>query len=129
MATCGCLFVWLRGAALFYDAQVEYAERLAVENALDAKARGAAVLTYARVERLLVEGEAVCGVVFRDTLGGATHEARANVVLNAAGPWVDEVLEGSPAERETDRRDEGQSRRRPRLRRRAARGRLYRSVG
>ena len=90
----------LRGAALFYDAQVEYAERLAVENALDAKARGAAVLTYARVERLLVEGGAVCGVVFKDTLGGATHEARASVILNAAGPWVDEVLEGSLAERE-----------------------------
>jgi glycerol-3-phosphate dehydrogenase len=90
----------LRGGALFYDAQVEFAERLAVENALDAKARGATVLTYARVERLLVEGGAVCGVVFKDTPGGATHEARAHVVLNAAGPWVDEVLEGSPVEKE-----------------------------
>lgn len=88
----------LRGAALFYDAQVEYAERLAVENALDARAHGAAVTTYARVERLLVEGGAARGVVFTDLLGGATHEARAGVVLNAAGPWVDEVLEGSSAE-------------------------------
>src|SRR5215207_8488362 len=87
----------LRGAALFYDAQVEYAERLAVENALDARARGATVLTYARVERLPVEGGAARGVVFTDLLGGATHEARASVVLNAAGPWVDEVLEGSGA--------------------------------
>jgi glycerol-3-phosphate dehydrogenase len=90
----------LRGAALFHDAQVEYAERLAVENALDARARGATVLTYARVERLLVEGGAARGVVFKDTLGGATHEARAGVVINAAGPWVDEVLEGSPVEKE-----------------------------
>ncbi|HEX8149005.1 MAG TPA: glycerol-3-phosphate dehydrogenase [Pyrinomonadaceae bacterium] len=88
----------LRGAALFYDAQVEYAERLAVENALDARAHGATVLTYARVERLLVEGGAARGVVFKDLLGGATHEARAAFVLNAAGPWVDEVLEGSAAE-------------------------------
>lgn len=86
----------LRGAALFYDAQVEYAERLAVENALDARARGAAVLTYARAERLLVEEGAARGVVFRDLLGGETHEARAAVVLNAAGPWVDEVLGGPP---------------------------------
>jgi len=88
----------LRGAALFYDAQVEYAERLAVENALDAKARGASVLTYARVERLLVEEGAARGVLFRDLLGGGTHEARACVILNAAGPWVDELLEGSSAE-------------------------------
>jgi len=90
----------LRGAALFYDAQVEYAERLAVENALAARAHGATVLTYARVERLLVEDGAVAGVVFTDLLGGATHRARAPFVLNAAGPWVDEVLEGSGAEGE-----------------------------
>ncbi|HWW75857.1 MAG TPA: glycerol-3-phosphate dehydrogenase/oxidase, partial [Pyrinomonadaceae bacterium] len=90
----------LRGAALFHDAQVEYAERLAVENALDARARGATVITYARVERLLVEGGAARGVVFTDLLGGATHEARAPFILNAAGPWVDEVLEGSGAEGE-----------------------------
>jgi glycerol-3-phosphate dehydrogenase len=87
----------LRGAALFYDAQVEYAERLAVENALDARAHGATVLTYARVERLLEVEGAARGVVFEDMLGGATHEARAAVVLNAAGPWVDEVLVGSSA--------------------------------
>ncbi|HWW74516.1 MAG TPA: FAD-dependent oxidoreductase, partial [Pyrinomonadaceae bacterium] len=45
----------LKGAALFHDAQVEYAERLAVENALSARERGATVITYARVRRLLVE--------------------------------------------------------------------------
>ncbi|HEX7316176.1 MAG TPA: glycerol-3-phosphate dehydrogenase [Pyrinomonadaceae bacterium] len=90
----------LRGAALFYDAQVEYAERLAVENALNARAHGASVLTYARVERLLVEEGAVRGVVFKDLLGGETHEARAGFVLNAAGPWVDEVLAGTHAEGE-----------------------------
>ncbi|HYG82891.1 MAG TPA: FAD-dependent oxidoreductase, partial [Pyrinomonadaceae bacterium] len=74
----------LRGAALFYDAQVEYAERLAVENALAARARGATVITYARVERLLAGGGAARGVVFTDLLSGATHEARAPFVVNAA---------------------------------------------
>ncbi|MCA1619104.1 MAG: glycerol-3-phosphate dehydrogenase [Acidobacteria bacterium] len=87
----------LRGAALFYDAQVEFAERLAVENALAARAAGATVLTYARVERPLVEDGAARGVVFTDLLGGETHEAHAPFILNAAGPWVDEVLEGSGA--------------------------------
>src|ERR687886_1316775 len=87
----------LKGAALFFDAQAEYAERLALENALDARAHGAAVLTYARVERLVVEGGAVRGVEFLDLLGGAAHAARARVVLNVAGPWVDEVLGGTDA--------------------------------
>ncbi|HYE13718.1 MAG TPA: glycerol-3-phosphate dehydrogenase/oxidase, partial [Pyrinomonadaceae bacterium] len=84
----------LKGAVLFYDAQVEYAERLAVENALAARESGARVLTYARVERLIKEGGAVRGVEFTDTLGGGSHKARSRVVLNAAGPWVDEVLGG-----------------------------------
>ncbi|HYO63548.1 MAG TPA: FAD-dependent oxidoreductase, partial [Pyrinomonadaceae bacterium] len=46
----------LRGAALYYDAQVEFPERLALENALAARTHGATVLTYARVVRLLREG-------------------------------------------------------------------------
>src|SRR5687767_10812872 len=38
----------LLGAAVYYDAQVEFAERLVLENALSALAHGATVLTYAR---------------------------------------------------------------------------------
>jgi glycerol-3-phosphate dehydrogenase len=53
------------------------------------------VLTSARAERLIVEGGAVRGVEFRDLLGGSNYTARARVVLNVAGPWVDEVLEGA----------------------------------
>ena len=84
----------LLGAAFYYDAQAEYAERLAVENALSAARHGAVVLTYARVERLLQEGGSVVGVEFADLLGGGRHAARAPVTVNVAGPWVDEVLRG-----------------------------------
>src|SRR5258705_12807777 len=45
----------LRGAAVYFDAQVEFAERLVLENALAAIEHGASVITYARVEKLLVE--------------------------------------------------------------------------
>ncbi len=88
----------LRGAAVYYDAQVEYAERLAVENALAARDHGAVVLTYARVDRLLIEDGAVRGVAFTDLLaeGQAGEEiARAAVTVNVAGPWVDRVLAGT----------------------------------
>jgi len=84
----------LKGAALYFDAQVEFAERLALENALSAREQGATVLTHARVTRLLIENGDVRGVEFEDLLGGETHAARAPVVLNVAGPWVDEALEG-----------------------------------
>jgi glycerol-3-phosphate dehydrogenase len=84
----------LRGAALYYDAQVEYAERLAVENALSARNAGAHVLTYVRVERLIEEDGAVRGVEFADALGEGGGAARAPVTVNVAGPWVDQVHAG-----------------------------------
>jgi glycerol-3-phosphate dehydrogenase len=87
----------LRGAALYYDAQVQFPERLAVENALAARAAGATVLTYTKVRRILKEAGAVRGV----ELANATDEQRvavsAPVVVNVAGPWVDAVLAADPA--------------------------------
>ena len=82
----------LLGAAMYYDGQVEYAERLAVENAISAHENGAVVLTYAEAERLIVENGNVAGVEFTDLLDGGTHAARAPVTVNVAGPWVDQVL-------------------------------------
>ena len=82
----------LLGAAFYYDAQVEYAERIAVENAISAREHGAVVLTYCRVDRLTREDGRVTGVEFTDVLGGGSYSARAPVTVNVAGPWVDEVL-------------------------------------
>jgi glycerol-3-phosphate dehydrogenase len=82
----------LKAAAFYYDAQVEYAERIAVENAIAARAHGATIITYAKVERLIIEEGDVKGVEFTDALGGGSHVARAPVTVNVAGPWVDEVL-------------------------------------
>src|SRR5690606_30104289 len=89
----------LVGAAFYYDAQVPYPERLTVENALSARDHGAVVLTYAKVDRLLIENDQVVGVHFTDMLNGGEHEARGRLVVNAAGPWVDEVLRGIGAPR------------------------------
>jgi glycerol-3-phosphate dehydrogenase len=82
----------LQGAATYFDGQVDYAERLSLEIALAAEAAGAIVLNHAEVDRVLVKDGAVAGVEFRDTVAGDRHTARAAAVVNAAGPWVDEVL-------------------------------------
>jgi glycerol-3-phosphate dehydrogenase len=82
----------LTGAALYYDGQVEYAERLAVENAIDAVDHGATVLTYCRVDDLIMDGRRVTGVIFTDLLGGTQHRVSAAVVVNVTGPWVDATL-------------------------------------
>jgi glycerol-3-phosphate dehydrogenase len=84
----------LLGAALYHDAQVEFAERLVLENALAAKEHGASIATYARVDKLTVEQGCVRGVEFTDLLTHETRSALASIIVNAAGPWVDQVVAG-----------------------------------
>jgi glycerol-3-phosphate dehydrogenase len=82
----------LRGAMLYYDGQVEFAERLALENALDARDHGALLRTYHQVDQILNRGGKVSGVAGHDLLTGAPFRATAAIVVNVAGPWVDSVL-------------------------------------
>lgn len=84
----------LRGAAAYYDAQVELAERLCVEISLAAQSAGATILTHASVERLDVRNGTVTGVEIVDEHTGERHRATTSMVLNTAGPWVDQVLSG-----------------------------------
>jgi glycerol-3-phosphate dehydrogenase len=77
----------LVGSALYYDAQVEFPERLVLANVLSAREFGAEVLTHTRVTNLAVEDRKISGVEF-----GQKQFAEAAVVINAAGPWIDLVL-------------------------------------
>ena len=86
----------LVGSALYFDAQVEFPERLVCANVMAAKECGAEVITHAPVMKLLAENGKVSGVEF--SVGGETRLAHAAVVINATGPWVDRVLEGAPVE-------------------------------
>ncbi len=82
----------LAGAARYYDAQVEFPERVAVESAIDAAAHGADVRTGVEVVDLIVEAGVVRGVEWVDADTGESGRARASVTSNVAGPWVDTVL-------------------------------------
>ncbi len=82
----------LEGAVVFYDGQVEFAERLITEIAVDAVTAGAVVATKVRVDAPLIENGRVTGVQCTDRLSGETFEVRAELVYNVAGPWIDKVL-------------------------------------
>ncbi len=84
----------LLGAALYYDAQATFAERLAVENAISAQQHGAIVLTYVRVDGIRQTGDRVTGVSLTGTRSGDRVEVEARCIVNVAGPWVDHVLTG-----------------------------------
>ncbi len=66
--------------------------RLVVLNALDARERGAVLLTRTRCERLTEHGGQ-----WRVTLSGAGGrlEIAARVAVNASGPWVDRFVQGA----------------------------------
>ena len=80
----------LVGAALYYDAQADDA-RLTLATMRAAARAGALVANYAEVTSLLKPDGRVRGATVRDVLSGETFTIRANVVVNAAGPWLDAV--------------------------------------
>ena len=82
----------LQGASHYYDAQVAFPERLALENVLEAAALGAAARSHCQAEHFLVEAGRVRGAAVRDTLTGQSVEIRARLTINATGPWLDRQL-------------------------------------
>ena len=82
----------LEGGAVFSDGQAVYPERLSVEIALAAQRAGAVVLTHARAVSLGVAGHKVTSVTVHDELGGGDYTVPTSVVINVAGPWIDEVF-------------------------------------
>jgi glycerol-3-phosphate dehydrogenase len=89
----------LRGSAIYYDAQITFPERLSVENALSALEHEAVIITYARVDNLIIENGHVAGIEATDLLDDTDFSARGAVTVNVAGPWVDMVLDGHETKR------------------------------
>ncbi|WP_119696544.1 glycerol-3-phosphate dehydrogenase/oxidase [Microbacterium halotolerans] len=83
----------VKWGGLFQDANVPLTERLTFELASDVDRRGGTVLTHAPVESLVRDGDRIAGVRYRDRVDGALKTVRARAVVNAAGPWVDAVLD------------------------------------
>ncbi len=69
--------------------------RLVVLNAVDAKARGAEVLTRTACMQMSTHGTNVWYVQLKDLKSGDEFQISAKMVVNAAGPWVRAILEAS----------------------------------
>ena len=98
----------LKSAALYWDGQVELPERLVVEILRAAELFGATIVTRCRAVGLRIADEKVLGVTIAPDsgleavgLGAASMpslspaspaEVSAPLVINASGPWADQVL-------------------------------------
>ena len=81
----------LRGGVVYYDGQFDDS-RLLIHILMTAAAQGAAVVNYCPAVALLENSEGfVNGVRVRDLEGGEELELNARVVINASGPFSDEV--------------------------------------
>jgi glycerol-3-phosphate dehydrogenase len=81
----------LRGSATYFDCQMNDA-RIVLENILDAERHGARCQNYMTLvsAHALRLGEVRARV--RDELEERDCEIRASLMVNASGPWVDEVM-------------------------------------
>jgi len=79
----------LTGASFYWDAQMDDA-LLCVAVAMDAVRAGADVRTHTRVTRLERDVDG-WRARFRDALDGNEGEVASRFVVNASGPWADEI--------------------------------------
>ena len=81
----------LKGTIVYQDGQFDDT-RLNVTLACTAAHARATVANYCRVTRLIKDDDGrVIGARMRDVLDGGTFDVRAKVVLNATGPFTDDV--------------------------------------
>jgi len=84
----------LRGAGYYFDDLLVYPERLCLENVLSACRLGARAFNYAQVAEIVRDAKGrITGVRARDLLTGRVATLGARVVVNATGPWVDQLRE------------------------------------
>ena len=81
----------LRGGVIYYDGQFDDA-RLLINLVRTAAGQGATLLNYARVVAFTHDGAGYLnGAVFEDIETGTEHRIRARVVINATGPFADNL--------------------------------------
>ncbi len=82
----------LLGAAKYFEYRTDDA-RLTLSLALSAQEYGATVLNYTEVKEFLYDdsSQGIKGVVLKDLVKGNMYHAKAQTVVNAAGPWVDHI--------------------------------------
>lgn len=79
----------LKGGATYWDGSGDDA-RITLENILDAAYQGAVVVNYAAVEAF-DHSPSTTAVAVREVETGTPLELRARRIVNAAGPWVDDI--------------------------------------
>lgn len=80
----------VKGGAIYAEYRTDDA-RLTIEIIKTAHEKGAIIVSYCQVTDFIYENEKIAGVQVADPITGNSFAVRSKVVVNAAGPWVDEL--------------------------------------
>ena len=80
------------GAAVWYDAFAYDTERLVLGMIRSAVDAGACAANYVAFTGFLAAKDRIEGIRVHDAIGGDSFDIRAKLVINAAGPWSNDVL-------------------------------------
>ena len=79
------------GAVQFYERHMHNSERMVLSILRTAEQAGAVIANYCEAKKLNRDSGTVTGVEARDVLENAEFPIRSKLVINAAGPWIDEL--------------------------------------
>ena len=83
----------LRSVAVFREYQFDWAERIALDALFDARRMGARIHNYTRVEGLeRIQPSGGWRLTLNSAATGDSAEVTADLVLNLAGAWVDQLI-------------------------------------
>jgi len=80
----------LKGGGYYVEYRTDDA-RLTIEVMKAAVEKGVTAINYAKAVDLVKENGRVVGVLVKDELTGETYQVLAKKIINATGPWVDEL--------------------------------------
>ena len=80
----------LLGGGLYYEYRTDDA-RLTIENIKKAVEHGAVCINYAKFVKPIYENSKIAGAEIEDVIHNTNFELRAKCVVNATGPWVDQI--------------------------------------
>ncbi len=81
----------LTGAALWYDDLIINTERMILTFTKEAMRHNAACANYLQADKIVITDRQVKGVQVTDQLTGETFVVQSPLVINAAGPWLEEI--------------------------------------
>ncbi|MDR6998098.1 glycerol-3-phosphate dehydrogenase/oxidase [Neobacillus niacini] len=82
----------LKGGGYYVEYRTDDA-RLTIEVMKAAIEKGATACNYTKVTNLIYENGIVVGVMVQDLITGEKFQVLAKKIVNAAGPWVDQIRE------------------------------------